>query len=174
MKTRTLLFALLAGVLLALGGFGAWTTASQGASAPGDPLTAARFSIVIDGSEIAAFSELADLSSGFEVDVLETTERGLLTIPSKRHPQSVTLKRGMTSGIELWAWHELVMNGSLAEAQKDVTLVMYDETGTPVARYHLENAWPAKLEIGSLKAGTSSVLMETVTIVSENLQRVSV
>jgi hypothetical protein len=27
----------------------------------------------------------------------------------------------MTSGIELWDWHELVMNGSLGAAQKDAT-----------------------------------------------------
>jgi hypothetical protein len=39
-------------------------------------------------------------------------------------------------------------------------------------RYHLENAWRAKLEIGALRA--DSVLMETVTIVCDNLQRVSV
>jgi hypothetical protein len=35
-------------------------------------------------------------------------------------------------------------------------------------------AWPSKLEIGALKAGSSEVLMETVTIVSERIQRVSV
>jgi phage tail-like protein len=71
------------------------------------------------------------LSSGFEIDVLESTERGLLTKPAKHRPPSVTLKRGMTSGLELWAWHELVMNGILGAAQKDVTLVIYNETGTP-------------------------------------------
>jgi phage tail-like protein len=51
---------------------------------------------------------------------------------------------------------------------------MYDVTGDPVVRYHLTNAWPSKLEIGALKAGASSALTETVTLVAEFIQRVSV
>ena len=47
------------------------------------------------------------------------------------------------------------------------SLVMYNYDGKPVARYHLENAWPSKMEIGALKAGSTEVLMETVTIVCE-------
>jgi phage tail-like protein len=78
----------------------------------------------------------------------------------------------MTRNLELAAWHELAMN-DWTTARKNATLVMYDATGTPVARYHLENAWPAKLEIGSLSAGASEVLMETVTLVCDHLQRVS-
>ena len=49
---------------------------------------------------------------------------------------------------------------------------MYNTKGDPVARYHLTNAWPSKLEIGGLKAGSSEVLMETVTIVCERIERV--
>jgi phage tail-like protein len=51
---------------------------------------------------------------------------------------------------------------------------MYQADGKPVARYHLEMAWPSKIEIGALKAGASEVLMETVTIVAEHIQRVAV
>ena len=47
------------------------------------------------------------------------------------------------------------------------------DDGTPVARYHLEMAWPSKLEVGGLKAGASEVLMETVTLVCEHIQRVA-
>ena len=50
---------------------------------------------------------------------------------------------------------------------------MYNVDGKPVARYHLEHAWPAKIEIGALKAGASEVLMETVTMVCEHIQRVA-
>jgi hypothetical protein len=34
-------------------------------------------------------------------------------------------------------------------------------------------AWPSKLEIGALKAGSSEVLWETVTLVCEMIQRVA-
>jgi phage tail-like protein len=80
----------------------------------------------------------------------------------------------MTRNLELNAWHELVILGDVAAARKNAVLTIYDAESKPVARYHLENAWPAKIEIGALKAGASEVLMETVTIVCEHLQRVSV
>jgi phage tail-like protein len=50
---------------------------------------------------------------------------------------------------------------------------MYNYDGQPVARYHLENAWPSKMEIGGLRAGSSEVLMETVTITTESIQQVA-
>ncbi len=45
--------------------------------------------------------------------------------------------------------------------------------GKPVARYLFENAWPAKIELGAVKAGAGEVLMETVTLTAESLQRVA-
>jgi phage tail-like protein len=178
MKSRTLVAALLAGAILVAAAIGAWTSSSQGAAAPpgGDALTAARFELTVDGHSLAVFSELVGISSAVDIeDVRLDTNRKhkLKKLPGKRTPPTVTLKRGMTRNIELAAWHELVILGDVA-ARKNVTLTMYDVTGDPVVRYHLTNAWPSKLEIGALKAGASSVLMETVTLVAEFIQRVSV
>ena len=171
MRSRRLLFALLVGALLTVAAVGAWTATSLGAAAPPDDLTAARFELVIDGQSIASFAELQGITSGYDIDFIESDGRRL-AVPGKRPPPTVTLKRGMTSDLELAAWHELAMSDWSA-ARKNASLVMYDATGTPVARYHLENAWPAKLEIGSLRVGSSSVVMETVTLVCDRLQRVS-
>ena len=171
MRSGRLLFALLFGLLLTVAAVGAWTATSQGAAAPPDDITAARFEIVIDGRSIATFAELQGITSGYDIDFIESDGRRL-AVPGKRPPPTVTLKRGMTSDLELAAWHELAMSDWSA-ARKNASLVMYDATGTPVARYSLENAWPAKLEIGSLRVGSSSVVMETVTLVCDHLQRVS-
>jgi phage tail-like protein len=178
MKSRTLVAALLAGAILVAAAIGAWTSSSQGAAAPpgGEPLTAARFELTIDGHSLAVFSELVGISSSVDIENvrLDTKRKHRLKkLPGKRTPPTVTLKRGMTRNIELAAWHELVILGDVA-ARKNVTLTMYDVTGDPVVRYHLTNAWPSKLEIGALKAGASSVLTETVTLVAEFIQRVSV
>jgi hypothetical protein len=78
----------------------------------------------------------------------------------------------MSQSMELSAWHEAVIQGNIVAARKSAGLVMYDSDGKPVARYHLENAWPSKIELGGLKAGANEVLMETVTIVAERIQRV--
>jgi phage tail-like protein len=127
---------------------------------PSEALTAARFSLTIDGVEIASFSELHGITS--QID----SNRSKLG--------SLVLRRGMNQRMELWAWHEAVLMGDIVSARKSASLIMYAADGKPVARYHLENAWPSKLEIGALKAGASEVLMETVTIVCEHIQRVAI
>jgi phage tail-like protein len=147
-----------------------------GQSQPNDALTAARFAIVIDGVEIAQFSELSGITTEVEpVDFLESSDKEIIfkKLPGRRKPPHIVLKRGKNTSQELWSWHEAVLNGDIAQARKSCSLVMYGFDGKAVARYHCENAWPSKLEVGALKAGASEVLMETVTIVCENIQRVS-
>lgn len=150
--------------------------AGLGPNQPNDAITAARFSITIDGYEIAAFSELQGITTEVEpVELMESTDNEVILkkLPGKAKPATIVLKRGKNSSMELWAWHEAVLMGDIVAARKSCSLVMYSTDGKPVARYHLEHAWPSKLEIGALKAGSSEVLMETVTIVSERIQRVA-
>ena len=91
-----------------------------------------------------------------------------------RRSMTVVLKRGMTRNIEMSAWHELVLLGDIAAARRNIAIVAYAHDGKPVARYHLTAAWPSKVNISTLKAGSSEVLLETVTITCEFIQRVSV
>ena len=145
------------------------------AQQPNDALTAARFSITIDGYEIASFSELQGITTTVESSTSSsraTRRSSSRSCPGKQVPPTITLKRGKNNSMELWTWHEAVLLGDMAAARKSCSLVMYNVDGQPVARYHLENAWPSKIEIGGLKAGASEVLMETVTIVCERIQRV--
>jgi len=130
-----------------------------------DAITAARFSLTIDGYEIGSFSELQGITT--EVDVLETDAPSPLL--------TVTLKRGLTRNIEMAAWHELVILGDVAAARKSCSLTMYNSAGAPVLRYHLTDAWPSKVEIGSFKDKSgASVLTESVTLTCEFIQRVSI
>ena len=135
------------------------------ADSSGSAITASRFSITIDGYEIASFSELQGITT--KVDVIETSGATVRTM-------TVTLKRGLTRNIEMAAWHELVILGDVATARKSATLTAYSSAGAPVLRYHLTDAWPSKIEIGSFqnKSG-ESVMTETVTLTCEFIQRVS-
>jgi phage tail-like protein len=136
----------------------------------GDAITAARFSLTIDGVEIAQFSELLGITSEAKSDdVVGFVQKKL---PGKRHPPTVTLRRGLTTDIQLSTWHDTAVEGRTREVRKNAALVMYDAAGDPVARYHLENAWPPKLEVSSLKAGASD-LFETVTLTCDRTQRVA-
>ena len=162
---------LLAGAAAAVGGLalvstlGAPSTAAAQVGGGNEPLTAARFDLSIDGHTLGIFSSLESITS----EVLPTTKR----LPGKRTPPTVTLTRGMTRNIEMAAWHELVILGPQS-ARRSLSLTGFNSEGDPVMRYHLTDAWPSKVEIGALKAGASEVLMETVTIVAEFIQRVPV
>lgn len=122
-------------------------------------MTATRFSLTIDGVEIAQFSELAGVTSEVE--------------PVELKPPTVTLKRGKSKDLSLLAWHQPVVEGQLAAARKSATLTMYGPDATATAKYYLESAWPSKVEISGLKAGASEVLYETVTLTAEDIQRIA-
>jgi phage tail-like protein len=140
------------------------------------PITAARFSITVDGYEIASFSELAGIRTEIKtVEFVESGEKGLIqrNLPSNPVLAQITLKRAQTQDPQMWSWHEAARFGEMGAARRSCSLVMYDASGKPVARYHLENAWPAKIELGALRAGSSEVLTETITLVCDHLQRVA-
>lgn len=179
MKSRTLLAVVLGGGILIAAAVGAWASGTAGAAAAPDasPLTVSRYEVTIDGHLVAAFAELGGIVSGLDPSELSLVTRGddfQLRVPGKRTPPSITLKRGMTRNIEMAAWHELVMLGDMAAATKSVSITGYNKKGDPVARYHLTDAWPSKLEISGESSGSGEVLMETVTLVCTFMQRVSV
>jgi phage tail-like protein len=142
---------------------------------PGNALTADRLSLTIDGYEIASFSELAGIATEVEpVEFLESANREVIRkkLPGKSKPPTVVLKRARGPSPELWSWHQAVLGGDIAAARRSCSLTMFNADGKPVARYHLEQAWPAKLEIGGLKAGASDVV-EAVTLVAERIHKVT-
>ena len=91
MRSGRLLFALLFGLLLTVAAVGAWTATSLGAAAPPDDMTAARFEIVIDGRSIATFAELQGITSGYDIDFIESDGRRLavpVSAPRRPSPSS--------------------------------------------------------------------------------------
>jgi phage tail-like protein len=145
-------------------------------SQPVNAITANRFSIVIDGYEIAVFSELQGINA--EVEPAEYWESSGTNIavnklPGKLKPPTITLKRGMTGSLELWSWHESVRQGAMGAARRSCSLIMYSAEGKPVGKYWLEKAWPSKMELAGLKAGATEALIETVTLTCEHIQRVA-
>jgi phage tail-like protein len=137
---------------------------------PNDALTAAAFAITVDGLAVAQFSELVELSSGLDPSELElgpNQRRKAL----KRVLPTITLLRGKNSDLSLFTWHHDALDS--ADARKDAVLTMYSTAGLAVAKYNLENAWPARIEITGVKAGAAQVVFEKVTFACEDIQRVA-
>jgi phage tail-like protein len=143
-----------------------------GVSPPGenDALTAVAFGITVDGLPLAQFSELVELSSGLDPSGLELGPNQRRAALKQALP-TVTLLRGQTNDLSLSTWHHDAL--AAANARRDVVLTVYSTAGAPVAKYNLESAWPARIEITGVKAGASQVLVERVTFACEHIQRVA-
>lgn len=130
------------------------------------PTAAVRYSLTLDGYEIASFSELAGITTSVDV-VGNPSSR-----PGDRSLTAV-LGRPLGPGRELLEWHERILQHPRQPERRHLRLVAYNERGDEVAVFEFVNAWPAKIAVGSLQAGTTEVLMETVTLVCEQIKRVS-
>ena len=82
-------------------------------------------------------------------------------------PPTVTLTRTVDgSTTQLWAWHQLALTGA---AGKPCTLMIQDATGNTLLTFVMQNAWPSKMDFTGMRAGTSTILMETDQFVCDSI-----
>jgi phage tail-like protein len=140
-------------------------------------LSGAHFEISIDGTTIAIFSELSGINSEVEAQEYIASDQAGNVIHTKQFgkvkPPKVTLKRGLDGSKGIWAWHEKVLQGDISALQTCSLKLLSaaTENGQPKVQitYILENAWPAKVDIAGMKAGSSDVIMETVEMVCDQI-----
>ena len=143
---------------------------------PTDALASYHFSIEIDGVMVAQFQEVSGLTT--EIDVIELKENTkdgkyiVHKLPGNRKPPTITLKRAKSSSMDIMNWHQQIYNGNVSSARKNGSVVLYSYDHTEVGRYNFINAWPSKVSMSTLKSSGNEILMEEVTIVCEELERV--
>lgn len=165
---------LLAAVVAALAAIGLISSAATTSAAPAPaPSTAVRFTLSAGDEVIATFAELTGLTS--EVAVIEYIDG---SAPATKPPQPipgrpkvvhVQLERGVSSDMQIWAWHELARTDP-AQSPKDVTLTAFDAEGDPFAKWLLYDAWPSKLDYGITQKG---LFIEAADLVAQSVQRVA-
>lgn len=136
-----------------------------------DPAPAFNFTVEIDGIAVAGFSECAGLSS--ETDVIEYREGnertlGIRKLPGLTRYGPVTLRRGITTNRDLWDLRQSVIDGQLA--RRSVVITLLSESGEPVLRWMLRDAWIAKWEGPHLRARSSEVAIESIELVHEGIR----
>jgi phage tail-like protein len=129
-----------------------------------DPLAMAKASLIVDGIEISSFNDVQEITSSIKLPRAEGAAAHL-------EPLRIVLKRPATGGLEMSSWHRQATTQSTGY-KKNVTLVLYNTEGTPTARFKLNNAWPSEYHLDSLKAGSSSLLYERVTLTASSFERV--
>ena len=133
----------------------------------------ANYNFVVDlgqGDE-AGFSE-AELPEG-AIEAIEYREGNDKVSSSRKLPgrvsyPNVVLKRGLAGGLELFDWWKSVRDGP--PDRRNVTITLLDEQQTPVQRWRLRNAWPAKLQSVSLNALGNDVVIETLELAHEGFE----
>ena len=132
------------------------------------------FGLEFDGVVIKQIQEVSGLK--LEQDVIElkhNTNDGKYAIkklPGRPKAGEVTLTRGLTADQSFEKWVKASQFGQMSDARKGGAIIVFDFVGSPVKRYKLTNAWPKSLEIGSLKAGDTSVLTEKLVLTYEMIE----
>ena len=86
----------------------------------------------------------------------------------------VSLKRGVTSNLDIWEWRKAVVQGKIDEARTNCSIIAYSQDNTPIARWEFTDAWPSKVVGPEMDSGSQDYMIEDVTIVHEGMERVSV
>jgi phage tail-like protein len=132
------------------------------------------FGLEIDGLLIKNITEVSGLK--MEQDVIESKQNtmdgkfSIKKLPGRPKAGEVTLTRGLTADSSFEKWAKASHQGMMAMARKGGAIIVYDYEGMPIKRYRLTNAWVKSLEIGSLKAGDTSVLTEKVVVTYEQME----
>jgi phage tail-like protein len=131
------------------------------------------FSLEIDGVQIAGIAEISGLA--LEQEVIETKETAadgtfiIRKLPGKPKAGEVTLIRGLTADQSFEKWVR-TLRSDPATARKTGSINVFNFEGARLRRYRLVNAWPKGLEIGTLKAGDTTILTEKLTLLCERLE----
>jgi phage tail-like protein len=131
------------------------------------------FGLEMDGVVIKQIQEVSGLK--FEQDVIELKQNTadgkyiIKKLPGRPKAGEVTLTRGLTEDNSFEKWIKDSRFGKMNDARKGGAIIVYDYEGSAIKRYKLTAAWPKSLEIGSLKAGDTSVLTEKLVITYESL-----
>jgi phage tail-like protein len=143
-----------------------------------DPLRNFRYRLEIDAITQAAFSEVMIGETTIDaVDYREGTDPPhVRKLSGLTKYGNITLKWGLfvgANGLDLYKWHKDVAAGQVKAKRKKVVIVVQDEAGVDAARFVVSEAWPIKYDASDLKAAGAEVVIESLELVNEGIERVA-
>ena len=129
-------------------------------------------SSVID-RPVGGFTECTGLEMTMEIeDYMEGGNNGtILKFPTRVKWENITLKKGLTSGAELWEWFLGFVEGR--GARKDGLITVQTENHSPHTVWRFRRGLPLKYSGPQLNAGQSNAAIESIEIAHEGLYRLS-
>ncbi len=137
-----------------------------------DPIRNFRFAVLVDGktysfSEVTVGDSTTD-AIDYRVGDDPTYLRKLSGLSKFGN---ITLKWGTTNALDLYKWHADTVSTGSTNNRKTVTISLLDETNKEAARFVASNAWPVKYTPGAFNAKGNDVMIETLELAHETLER---
>ncbi len=140
-----------------------------------DPLIGARFALDVPGVVSSFFASASGFSNTSEVITHQAVDASgksvVQKIPGDLTWEDITLERGITDDLALWDWRQQVIDGDVAGARKDGSVVMYNQSGEEISRWNFINGWPSAWTGPDVSADNQSVAIESISIAHEGLVR---
>jgi phage tail-like protein len=140
-----------------------------------DPITNYLFSLEIEGMSLAFFKSVSGIDSSVEVVTnRSSTPTGKIVttkVPGQISYGDITFSRGMCKDMALQKWHDDILAGKIDESRKNGSLVLYDYKLGELARWNFERAWPSKISMSGVEAGSNEVIVEELTLAVEKIVR---
>lgn len=136
-----------------------------------DPFRGFNFRLEVDKIN-AGFSDVSGLTSDGDVAEYREGNEGDLYVrklTGLRKFSNLTLKRGITTNMDLWDWRQNILDGHTD--RRDGAVILMDEEQKPVARWQFTGGWIHKIDGPTLNAKGNDVAVESVEIVIESLRR---
>jgi len=142
-----------------------------------DPLVAFRFALEIEGKLSGYFTNVSGIGSDSELVeekiVEESGETITRYVPGRTIWTPITLKRGVTSNIDVWKWRKAVVDGDIKGARTNCSIIALSRDNKPVARWNFVNAWPKTVTGPEMDSGGAEFMVEEMTIIHEGAERES-
>ena len=88
-----------------------------------DPLVGFHFGVEVSGVISGFFTECSGLGSEQEIIehkvMSESGQEVVMKIPGRLKWSDITLKRGITSNMDMWNWRKMVEDGDVEGARRD-------------------------------------------------------
>lgn len=134
------------------------------------PLPVFHFRVEWGGTNIG-FSEVSGLN--IETQAIEYRDGSMpdfsvIKMPGMQKFGNITLKRGVAKGDnEFFIWWNTHQLNKIE--RRDLTISLLNENHEPVVVWRVRNAWPVKVDGGSLKATGNEVSIETLELAHEGI-----
>lgn len=137
------------------------------------PLRGFRFTATFENLGTASFKSVQGFS--VNVDNSEYREGAFAFLTKRKVPglvsyDDMTLEKGLYSNALLYEYFMEFLEGK-SVTPSNAEIVVYDNSGTPTAKWYVKHAWPVSYRSGDLSADDSSILIESLTMAHEGISR---